>query len=535
MKVLVAGDGAVAEATVTALVEQGHEVRLLSPDAEAMARRWPRGVEASVGDVASSRHPQGTADGCQAVLQLGAVREPWATTVKTGAGSRASGPSRIDVRGTRWLVAEAERAGAERFLLLSSLRHERSDAEDGRLMREAEDVARGFRGVWTILRAGLVYAPGEGGLAELATMVRTLPAIPLVDGGRGEVQPLWHEDLGRALAQAVESPAAAGQVLHVAGPERALLSDVADRLCALVGRKPVRLAVPGLFAAIGTEAAAMLGVSLPGRAAALAELDGESRLPDSIENALTSVLGVTTTRIEDGLRQLVEQVPEQTPRRGGAILRRRFCVDIEGASPTRALRDRFRRNATHVLRLEDGPPEGRLIKKGTLLSARVPLRGFVALRVADIAADAVTALTVEGDPLAGIVTFRFRDQEPGVRVEIVVEAAATTFLDRVLASAGGALEDFDWPGALERIVELSGGRAPAGIERDVRTLEPDEAETVRRRAERLRVARRRAEAPVVPKAAREPAAPPEPAARVAATIPRAKRTRRPRAAARDSS
>src|SRR6266487_310799 len=138
MKVLVAGDGAVAEATVTALVEQGHEVRLLCPDAEVMARRWPHAVEASVGDVASSRHPQGTADGCQALVQLGAVRQPWATTAKMGAGSRASGPSRIDVRGTRWLVAEAERAGAERFVLLSSLRHARSSAEDGRLMREAE-------------------------------------------------------------------------------------------------------------------------------------------------------------------------------------------------------------------------------------------------------------------------------------------------------------------------------------------------------------------------------------------------------------
>jgi len=108
-------------------------------------------LEASVGDVASSRHPQGTADGCQAVLQLGAVREPWATTVKTGAGGRASGPSRIDVRGTRWLVAEAEKAGAERFLLLSSLRHERSDAEDGR-----------------VTRVGLT-ADGEARLNKLAT------------------------------------------------------------------------------------------------------------------------------------------------------------------------------------------------------------------------------------------------------------------------------------------------------------------------------------------------------------------------------
>jgi uncharacterized protein YbjT (DUF2867 family) len=506
MKVLVAGDGAVAEATVSALLEQGHTVRLLSPGAEATVRRWSHGVEASVGDVAASRHPQGTADGCLVVIHLGAVREPWATTVRTGAGARASGPSRIDVRGTRWLVGEAERAGAERFVLLSSLRHERSTADDGRQMRETEDLVRRFRGVWSILRAGLVYAPGEGALAALATMVRTLPAVPVVDGGRGELQPLWHEDLGRALAQATHHAGAAGRVLHIAGPERVLLSEVTDRLSALIGRKPVRVAVPGLLAALGTEAAAMLGVALPARAGALAELDGESRLPDAIENALTSVLGVAPTLMEDGLRRLVAGVPEQTPARGAdAIRRRRFAVNIEGsARNARALRDAFRRNATHVLRLEDGPPEGQMIKKGTLLSARVPLRGFVALRVVEIEPEAITALTVEGDPLAGIVTMRFRDQVGGIRVEIVVEAGATGLVDRVLAAAGGgALEDLDWPGALDRIVELSGGRAPAGLLRDVQILDTDDAETVRLRAEKLRLARKRGAAPRSPRPRKE--------------------------------
>jgi len=520
MKVLVAGNGALAEATITALLEQGHTVRLLSPDAEAVVRRWPHGVEAAVGEVASSRHPQGTADGCQAVLHLAAVREPWATTAKTGAASRASGPSRIDVRGTRWLIAEAERAGAERFVLLSSLRHEKWATWDGMLMREAEGVVRGFRGIWSILRAGLVYAPGEGALAALATMLRTMPAVPLVDGGRTEIQPLWHEDLGRALAQATQSPASAGRVLHVAGPERRTLSEITDRLSALVGRNPMRVPVPGLLASLGTEAAAMLGVPLPGRAGALAELDGESRLPDSIENALTAVLGVRPTLIEDGLRQLVDGVPEQTPSRDvDTIRRRRYWVDIEGSMrKARALRDVFRRHATPILELEDGPPDGLLVKKGALLSARVPLRGFVALRVAEIDPETVTALTVEGDPLAGIVTFHFRDQGPGVRVEIVVEAGPTNLVDRVLAATGGALEDLDWPGALERIVALSGGRAPAGLQRDVKTLNDDEAETVRRRAEKLRMAHKRAAA--APRVGRP-----------AATV---KRNRRPVGVARSS-
>lgn len=530
MKVLVAGEGAVAAATVTALVEQGHEVRLLSPQAEATVRRWPRGVEARVGDVASSRGMKGAAEGCQVVFQLGAVREPWATTVKTGAGLRASGPSRIDVRGTRWLLAEAENAGAERFVLLSSLRYEKSQTEDGRALREAEKAARGFRGVWSIVRTGLVYAPGEGALASLATMVRTLPAIPVVDGGRPLLQPLWHEDLGQALARAAESPDAAGCVLHVAGPERRRLSEIIDTLSQLMGRRPVRLSVPSALATMGAEAATLLGIPLPARAGALAELDGDTLLPASVENALTSVLGVTPTLVEDGLRTLVAEVPERTPAGGSeTIRRRRFWVDIEGVARTgRELRDEFRRHASYVLALEKGAPEGPMIKKGMLLSAGVPLRGLVQLRVAEVVPDSVTAQTVEGDPLAGLVTFRFRDQAQGIRAEIVVEAAGATLVDRLLATAtGGLLDDLDWAGALERVVEVSGGRAPSGVQRDVMTLDPDEAARVRERSERLRDARTRGDAPT-PDAAKRSARAPAAAKRPVLALAAARRPVQPR-------
>lgn len=522
MRVLVAGDGPVAESTVTALLQQGHQVRLLSPHAEAAARLWPHGVEPWVAKP-SARQPEGAADGCAAVLQLGAIRETWSAAAK-GMSASASVRSRVDLRGTRGLIAEAERAKAERFVLLSSLRYERSATDDGRALRDAEKLARDFRGVWSILRAGLVYAPGEGALDAIALMVRTLPAIPLVDGGQREVQPLWHEDLGLALARSVDAPQAAARVLHVAGPERILLSDLVDALCAIVGRHPARVAVPSLLAAMGADAAALLGVRLPARAAALSELDGDALLSPAVENALTSVLGVTPTMVREGLRKLVATVPEQgVATTDGTVRRRRFWVEITGSHRTaRELRDEFRRHATHVLSLENGPPEGQMIKKGALLSAHVPLRGFVALRVADVAPDRVTALTVEGDPLAGIVTVRFLNQGRVMRVEVVVEAGATTLVDSVLAEvAGGALEDLDWPGALERIVELSGGQVREGVQRDVVTLDEDEATQVRERADRMRVTRARDRAPQVERPRTM-----EPAAVAAATKPPAARRKR---------
>ena len=480
MKVLVSGQGAVAEATVTALLEAGHEVRLLSPGAEILAGRWPRGVEAWRADLGARRSLQGAADGCEVTIQLAAVPDP--------------GLPAVDVAGTRRLAAEAQRARCARLVLLSSARASRSVSADSRAWSEVEDVVRGFRGVWSILRATTVYAPGEGALAALAVMVRTLPAIPLPDSGRVRLQPLWHEDLGRALVRAATAPQAVGQPLHVAGPEVATLGEVIDRLCALVGRAPARIPVPALAATVGAEAAALLGLRLPARALALAELDGDSALPPTIENALTSVLGIEPTLLEDGLRRLLAEVPMRTPGEG-AIERRRFWADARGASlRARELRDAFRREARAVLRLE-GPADGKPFKKGTLLTAHAPLRGLVGLRIADVTPHAVTAVTVEGDGEAAIVTFRFLDLDHTVRVEIQVDGAASPLTSRLREMAAGLLDDFDWTGAVERLVALSGGRATGGVQREARALDERESEQVRRRAEELRRVRERARAP----------------------------------------
>jgi uncharacterized protein YbjT (DUF2867 family) len=508
MKVLVAGDGAVAQATVTALLEAGHEVRLLSPQATETARLWPRGVEPWPADLARARSLEGAADGCEAVLQTGAVRGPWQRPAgHTGAPLGVLDETRIDVRGTGRLIAAAERAQATRFVLLSSLRHEKSAADDGHAMRKAEAAARAFRGVFVVLRASLVYAPGEGSIAALARMVRTLPVIPMVDGGRRVVQPLWHEDLGQALARAATAPEAAGRVLHVAGPETATVADVVDRLCALAGREPTRVPAPGLLATLAAEGAAILGVSLPATVAALAELDDDDVLPLSVANALASVLEVTPTPLEAGLGKLLAEAPEQTPGRPDvAIVRRRFWADIEGTSrEPRALRDHFRRHARDILRLEDGPPPQRMLKTGALIAARVPLRGLVSLRIADVTPDAVTAVSVDGDPLAAVVTFRFLAVERKVRVEVQVDAQAANPVDGVLlGTVGGVLDDLDWRGAVERLVAASGGRAPSGVEQEVLTLHEDEAAQVRERAERLRVSRRRSRVPARAARARVP-------------------------------
>ena len=62
MKVLVTGGtGVVGRAAVTALVERGHTVRLLSRNARRDAAQWEQGVEAWPGDVARNTGLEGSA------------------------------------------------------------------------------------------------------------------------------------------------------------------------------------------------------------------------------------------------------------------------------------------------------------------------------------------------------------------------------------------------------------------------------------------------------------------------------------------
>src|SRR5687768_3899943 len=232
MKVLVTGGtGVVGIGTVTALVRNGHDVRLVSRHAERDARRWPEGVEDWPGDIANADSICGAADGCDAVVHLVAVvdESPPETTF-----------DRVNVQGTRNIVREAERAGVPRFLFVSSLGCERGSSAYHQSKRAGEKIVGGFDGEWLIVRPGSVYGPGDEQISLLLKMVRTLPAIPVIGGGDDEFQPIWHEDLAEALVRAVERDDLARETLEIAGPDVTSQNDLIKRLSRITTREPVR-------------------------------------------------------------------------------------------------------------------------------------------------------------------------------------------------------------------------------------------------------------------------------------------------------
>ena len=178
MKVLVTGGtGVVGQATVAALVARGHQVRLLSRHARRDVEEWPSGVEPHEGSVTDPDSVRGSADGCDVVLHLVAIVKeapPEATYQK------------VNVEGTRVMVAEAERAGVPRFVYVSSLGADRGASDYHKSKLAGEEAARAFRSGALVLRPGNVYGPGDEVVSLMLTMVRTMPAVPVVGGGDQE-------------------------------------------------------------------------------------------------------------------------------------------------------------------------------------------------------------------------------------------------------------------------------------------------------------------------------------------------------------
>ena len=500
MRVLVTGgSGVVGEAAVRALLARGHTVRLLARHAEDDARAWPERVEPFRGDVTDPGSITGAADGCDAVLHLVGSVEGDEEQLR-----------RLNVDGTRHVVAEAARAGAPHLVYVSSLGAERGASPYHKTKFAGEQEARRFPGRWVIVRPGNVYGPGDQQISLLLRMVRALPAIPMIAGGANEFQPVWADDAGEALARACEREDLAGRVLEVAGPERTSMRDLLDRFARLTGREPLRVPVPGALASLGVKLADAVGVDLGINESQLTMVAEGNVIDDPAANALTTVLGVEPTPLDEGLRRLLDTLPEQLPGEGlGAMHHKRYWADVDG--PRRGARELFRtfcRRFQEItpgamdLEAEPGTPTAVLAAHQTVTMA-LPLRGTVQVRVAELGDTSLTLQTVAGHPLAGAVRFAFAERgapaaggdgaAPPFRFEVeVFDRAADPFDWMAMAVLGNRMQRANWVQIVESVAEESGGRAEGGVRTEERDLGGEDAERVERWLGELALARKRA-------------------------------------------
>ena len=472
MKVLVTGGtGVVGRATVTALIDRGHTVRLLSRNARRDAAQWGSAVESWTGDVAKDDRLSGVADGCDAVLHVVGV-------VHAADG----GPSlrEINVEGTQRILREAISSGGPRFIFVSSLGADRGESEYHKSKREAEALVREYPGPWTIVRPGNVYGPGDDEISLLLRMVRTLPVIPVIGGGDARFQPIYAGDLGRALAMTVDRGDLAGRSLDLAGTEETSQNDLIERFSQITNREPARVAVPEFLTSFGISLAEAAGVSVPFHQSQLTMLREGNRIAADRTNALTEVFGIAPTPLDDGLRILADALPEALPSDGvGRLKRKHFWADISESEHTpetlfALFRERFAELTPMTMDLDAEPDTPKSLEEGATLTMSLPLRGHVQVRVEEVTDRRATLCTLAGHPLAGAVRFMAEDRADEIRFQVEVYDRPATVVDHlVMRPFGELLQGSSWDHVVQAVVDASGGRAIDGIKHEAADLDAE--------------------------------------------------------------
>jgi NADH dehydrogenase len=255
MTVAVAGGtGFVGRAIVEELACRGHRVVILSrrppdgPDAATGGSDTAvRVAAASLGSVETRRadvtHPETLAAalaGADALaISLGFRNSP------IEAPRRGRTFERVDADGTVALVSAAKAAGVRRLVYMSGA----GAAPDAprhwfRAKWRAEEAVRASGIPYTILRPSWIYGPGDRSLNRFLGFARWLPFVPQIGNGRQLVAPVFVDDIGRLVADALEASGAIDVTLEVGGPETLTMDAVVREALRIQGRRRLILHAP---------------------------------------------------------------------------------------------------------------------------------------------------------------------------------------------------------------------------------------------------------------------------------------------------
>lgn len=160
----------------------------------------------------------------------------------------------VHVELPRRLAAAMGAAGVRRLLHVSALgvsaqapsRYLRSKAAGEAVLQAA---AQSGPLALTLLRPSLVFGDGDRSVNLFARLQGLFPLMPL-GGAAARMQPVWVQDLARALVEVLLRPEAVGQTYEIAGPREVTLGELVRLAGRTAGHPRPVLALPGPLATL---------------------------------------------------------------------------------------------------------------------------------------------------------------------------------------------------------------------------------------------------------------------------------------------
>ena len=232
--ILVTGaNGFVGRHVTRALAENGVRVRAMVRTARGAAALDAAGCELVRGDVTDPASLRAAARGVRTIVHLVAIVEGTPATFE-----------RVMAAGTGNLVEAARESDVRRIVLMSALGTGPNAIVPYFRAKWAAEQAVGGSGIdHVVLRPSFVFGSDGGALPRFVRIARLFPLTPVIGPGTQRLQPIWIDDVVRAVRLAVDGEGSNGPV-ELGGPDPVTWSDFWRRLKSALGTRRPTIHVP---------------------------------------------------------------------------------------------------------------------------------------------------------------------------------------------------------------------------------------------------------------------------------------------------
>jgi uncharacterized protein YbjT (DUF2867 family) len=294
VKVLVTGaTGFVGPKVANAIVDAGHEVRVLERKAGSWSKAGIRCQEAVQGDMTDPESLRRAVAGRDVVVHLVAIRQ-----------GRPEQFQRVMVEGTRSLVDAAKEAGVKRFVLMSALgtTEETKDLVpyyNAKWQQEKDVEASGIE--YVTFRPSFIFGREGGILPTFRRLAKLTPVTPITGSGEQRIQPIWIDDVAAYFAAAVDKPESANRTFELGGPDAVTWNEFWERLKRALGVRRPSVHVPMGFMRLN----ALVTERLPGNIPLTRDLLKMLEAGDNVvsDTAAVETFGIPLVPLDEQLRR----------------------------------------------------------------------------------------------------------------------------------------------------------------------------------------------------------------------------------------
>lgn len=233
------GSGFVGRSVVKALANDGWRVRVASRRPSLAFALQPSGKVGQIAAVqANLRYPDSirhALDGADAAINLvGLLAEGGKQTFDA-----------LHADGARAVAEAARVAGITRFVQMSAIGADANSASVyARTKAAGEAAVREILPGAVIVRPSVVFGPEDKFFNRFAAMARVMPALPLIGGGVGKLQPVFVGDVAQVFARAADGLVQPGATFELGGPTVSTMKDILTFVLETIGRKRPLVSIP---------------------------------------------------------------------------------------------------------------------------------------------------------------------------------------------------------------------------------------------------------------------------------------------------